>query len=139
MCYVTRAEAMLAIVAGLERCVFLFKHKTAYELRISDWSSDVCSSDLQALVINIKTMRAGRCVEIRTVNEQRDPFLTVELHVLSFDEPRVNGITSLARLSRSGQNDCRSLRVGGDQTGEYRQSHSRSKEHTSELHSLMRI
>src|SRR3546814_373245 len=26
-------------------CVFLFKQKTAYELRISDWSSDVCSSD----------------------------------------------------------------------------------------------
>src|SRR3546814_1758687 len=89
---------------------------------------------------------------MRTVNEQRDPFLTVELHVLSFDEPRVNGITSLARLSRSGQNDCRSLRVGGDRTGEYRQSHSlclgrirnpriivRSEEHTSELQSLMRI
>src|SRR3546814_5179165 len=26
--------------------VFCFKQKTAYELRISDWSSDVCSSDL---------------------------------------------------------------------------------------------
>src|SRR3546814_6351933 len=26
--------------------VFFFKQKTAYELRISDWSSDVCSSDL---------------------------------------------------------------------------------------------
>src|SRR3546814_4432498 len=26
--------------------VFVFKEKTAYELRISDWSSDVCSSDL---------------------------------------------------------------------------------------------
>src|SRR3546814_3442151 len=26
--------------------LFLFKQKTAYELRISDWSSDVCSSDL---------------------------------------------------------------------------------------------
>src|SRR3546814_1394272 len=25
---------------------FFFKHKTAYEVRISDWSSDVCSSDL---------------------------------------------------------------------------------------------
>src|SRR3546814_6584238 len=25
---------------------FLFKQKTAYEMRISDWSSDVCSSDL---------------------------------------------------------------------------------------------
>src|SRR3546814_7182131 len=35
------------------RCVmfclfFFFKQKTAYEMRISDWSSDVCSSDLLA-------------------------------------------------------------------------------------------
>src|SRR3546814_2290156 len=30
-----------------ELCVvFFFKQKTAYEMRISDWSSDVCSSDL---------------------------------------------------------------------------------------------
>src|SRR3546814_9269270 len=28
--------------------VFVFKQKTAYEMRISDWSSDVCSSDLVA-------------------------------------------------------------------------------------------
>src|SRR3546814_1830362 len=28
--------------------VFFFKQKTAYEMRISDWSSDVCSSDLLA-------------------------------------------------------------------------------------------
>src|SRR3546814_15333018 len=27
-------------------CFFLLKQKTAYEMRISDWSSDVCSSDL---------------------------------------------------------------------------------------------
>src|SRR3546814_21029002 len=31
-------------------CFFVFfKQKTAYEMRISDWSSDVCSSDLQEL------------------------------------------------------------------------------------------
>src|SRR3546814_9018260 len=29
--------------------VFFFKQKTAYEMRISDWSSDVCSSDLPVL------------------------------------------------------------------------------------------
>src|SRR3546814_20682391 len=28
---------------------FLFKQKTAYEMRISDWSSDVCSSDLNVV------------------------------------------------------------------------------------------
>src|SRR3546814_3197783 len=30
--------------------VFFFKQKTAYEMRISDWSSDVCSSDLESVV-----------------------------------------------------------------------------------------
>src|SRR3546814_2466242 len=35
-------------IFGVVWCVFVFffKQKTAYELRISDWSSDVCSSDL---------------------------------------------------------------------------------------------
>src|SRR3546814_19649325 len=36
--------------------VFFFKSKTAYEMRISDWSSDVCSSDLRGL----KPQRIGR-------------------------------------------------------------------------------
>src|SRR3546814_973539 len=45
---------------------FFFKQKTAYELRISDWSSDVCSSDLAA--------RAGersRCLrhKLRVIRE----------------------------------------------------------------------
>src|SRR3546814_7638588 len=31
---------------------FFFKQKTAYEVRISDWSSDVCSSDLARAVLN---------------------------------------------------------------------------------------
>src|SRR3546814_6755416 len=31
-------------------CFFFFKQKTAYEMRISDWSSDVCSSDLIVLI-----------------------------------------------------------------------------------------
>src|SRR3546814_2387317 len=33
-----------------EFCFFFFKQKTAYEMRISDWSSDVCSSDLDSSV-----------------------------------------------------------------------------------------
>src|SRR3546814_5460842 len=32
-------------------CMFVFKQKTAYEMRISDWSSDVCSSDLRRLQV----------------------------------------------------------------------------------------
>src|SRR3546814_2632109 len=40
--------------------VFFFKQKTAYEMRISDWSSDVCSSDLQGKAF---ADHAGRTVE----------------------------------------------------------------------------
>src|SRR3546814_7165042 len=36
-------------VVYLGALVFFFKQKTAYEMRISDWSSDVCSSDLETL------------------------------------------------------------------------------------------
>src|SRR3546814_7627587 len=36
---------------------FFFKQKTAYEMRISDWSSDVCSSDL--LRVEVAATRAG--------------------------------------------------------------------------------
>src|SRR3546814_5276417 len=36
--------------------VFFFKQKTAYEMRISDWSSDVCSSDLDLLGLPIDRM-----------------------------------------------------------------------------------
>src|SRR3546814_4378585 len=42
---------MLLLVVDTNQCdvfVFFFKQKTAYEMRISDWSSDVCSSDLGA-------------------------------------------------------------------------------------------
>src|SRR3546814_828642 len=37
---------------------FFFKQKTAYEMRISDWSSDVCSSDLIALPDGISDVAA---------------------------------------------------------------------------------
>src|SRR3546814_8607519 len=37
-------------------CLYFFKQKTAYELRISDWSSDVCSSDLDAVAGVVNTI-----------------------------------------------------------------------------------
>src|SRR3546814_21188663 len=47
-------------------CFFFFKQKTAYEMRISDWSSDVCSSDLFADLkrrVNIEESRRQRDAE----------------------------------------------------------------------------
>src|SRR3546814_3644764 len=42
LCY----HCLLVCVVFVVCFVFFFKQKTAYEMRISDWSSDVCSSDL---------------------------------------------------------------------------------------------
>src|SRR3546814_5177205 len=42
---------------------FFFKQKTAYEMRISDWSSDVCSSDL------VQLHRVGVAVGMRLGDE----------------------------------------------------------------------
>src|SRR3546814_5688314 len=44
---------------------FFFKQKTAYEMRISDWSSDVCSSDLRSpspvACVHPAAQRASQC------------------------------------------------------------------------------
>src|SRR3546814_8016375 len=40
-------------------CFFFFKQKTAYEMLISDWSSDVCSSDLVGTWPSFRTL-AGK-------------------------------------------------------------------------------
>src|SRR3546814_7398901 len=46
--------------------VCFFKHKTAYEMRISDWSSDVCSSDLHCGVPKTHTV-IGRSAHPRGI------------------------------------------------------------------------
>src|SRR3546814_1333209 len=56
---------IFAFVAGILTCalriliVFFFKQKTAYEMRISDWSSDVCSSDLEGAEAVAKAAEAA--------------------------------------------------------------------------------
>src|SRR3546814_1688817 len=53
--------------------VFFFKQKTAYEMRISDWSSDVCSSDLhgrvgvyfEAAAVIVSLTLLGQLLELR--------------------------------------------------------------------------
>src|SRR3546814_17602931 len=57
--------------------VFFFKQKTAYEMRISDWNSDVCSSDLPS-----------RTTHPRNLPTERDPAMHTH--------PRLVQITALA-------------------------------------------
>src|SRR3546814_729786 len=57
---------------------FFFKQKTAYEMRISDWSSDVCSSDLWA---GRAPKRCGGTSRDRRVHPGRDDDSLAELEV----------------------------------------------------------
>src|SRR3546814_10337440 len=53
---------------------FFFKQKTAYEMRISDWSSDVCSSDLHLDPLDVEIFLLEQAVmdQRRVVEADRD-------------------------------------------------------------------
>src|SRR3546814_16688059 len=61
-----RLDAADAAICDIVGIVFFFKQKTAYELRISDWSSDVCSSDLK-----LRHARRQAVVERRAAIDDR--------------------------------------------------------------------
>src|SRR3546814_7205355 len=87
-------------VGGMNIMFFFFKQKTAYEVRISDWSSDVCSSDLSK-----KPLRAA----------ERTP-LALKLMMRMDGEPGFGiggsgwglrrAVASSRRHSREGGNDA---------------------------------
>src|SRR3546814_4038981 len=104
---------------------FFFKQKTAYEMRISDWSSDVCSSDLAGKVSNTKIVVPVK----RTQPIERDRGRGAEVR-REGDLPRPRKRCrrgDAARLDRA-----RAERIGAVAPDQ------RSEEHTSELQSLMR-
>src|SRR3546814_9795579 len=74
--------------------IFFFKQKTAYEMRISDWSSDVCSSDLVEIpgVSNTNLLKTA-LNEIRKYNGQEEldtmEFLTQIKAKMRSEERRV--------------------------------------------------
>src|SRR3546814_18162791 len=68
-------------------CIFYFKHKTANDMRISDWSSDVCSSDLREHELtaaqrdvagDVRGQHVGRELDPREADVQRDRKSVVE-------------------------------------------------------------
>src|SRR3546814_18618451 len=60
---------------------FFFKQKTAYEMRISDWSSDVCSSDLPRIfrIVDVRIERAAHIIPPRMFGAVRRQ---AEMHAL---------------------------------------------------------
>src|SRR3546814_3048655 len=47
-------QGALCMCGLVKSSIVFFKQKTAYEMRISDWSSDVCSSDLRELLVDVR-------------------------------------------------------------------------------------
>src|SRR3546814_9169020 len=120
---------------------FFFKQKTAYEMRISDWSSDVCSSDLISS-IGRPPRQARRPLKSGwshvATNRSRSSKPDGNSRVSTF-MPAPPGPSRLGPSARhDGLNGGSSPRFPGGPYSPCRRNR-RSEEHTSELQSLMRI
>src|SRR3546814_4408996 len=76
--------------------IFFFKQKTAYDMRISDWSSDVCSSDLFEYLGEVLNLsRAAGCDQRHVAHHAHRPQLLdvvaaahpVAVHAVEHDLP----------------------------------------------------
>src|SRR3546814_8570016 len=118
-------------------CFFFFKQKTAYEMRISDWSSDVCSSDLEAghavdaeaaclavFLANLGGERLALQESLRLAGIEADACRGGGQHLERADVLAAEEVS----LEQRFQGLAVAVLAGG-----------RSEEHTSELQSLMRI
>src|SRR3546814_13288990 len=70
-------------------CCFFFKQKTAYEIRISDWSSDVCSSDLHHVLRIVESKRHGKPSRRVHCTRQHLEILRISRNFLEQDSGRV--------------------------------------------------
>src|SRR3546814_8857239 len=141
---------------------FLFKQKTAYEMRISDWSSDVCSSDLPFGNSGLVSVPASGALagladayvqlsdSASALDTLANQFVTTvnAVHRQGVDlngQPGADlfATSSLAATpSRTNVGQATLRMEVTDQTqvfpGGYELRYDRSEEHTSELQSLMR-
>src|SRR3546814_8377737 len=137
--------------------VFFFKQKTSYEMRISDWSSDVCSSDLAAADLLLQPVdRPAQLLGIEPVDHLRQ-----ERHIADLLDRRPGSRPATAApstakrqcLLRIGQLTLGLLELFGERRDASRhlvgrglerrrrglQRLVRSEEHKSDLQPLMRI
>src|SRR3546814_1994036 len=123
---------------------FFFKQKTAYDMRISDWSSDVCSSDLAAAGV---ASACGRLCQIDQCRQQASTIfeqLASEQYIEIDCVQRIEAGLKTKRLFGQAQkrHSCRcgpAIFVEEPSDESLKGIEPRSEEHTSELQSLMRI
>src|SRR3546814_6404496 len=88
--------------------MFYFKQKTTYEMRISDWSSDVCSSDLAAL--GVTEHAAQRALADR----HRDPLAGARDHLDQQPQLRVDVAGALLLDQEAGERTLLGRQRGKD-------------------------
>src|SRR3546814_9296675 len=114
------------------RFFFFLKQKTAYEMRISDWSSDVCYSDLKLVLCQLEDV-GGRLEE------------TVPKEALDMDDAQTFDVERVARHEMPQPFDPlrRADKAAGaayvDLALLAHRVGVRSEEHTSELQAIMRL
>src|SRR3546814_8844201 len=120
--------------------IFFFKQKTSYEMRISDWSSDVCSSDLAtALAEELRDRRNVGDVQLLTPEQGLQSLRDKGVPAPAIDAAGDNPLPYVLVVTPAG--DEMMLAAGLEQLPEAElvQHDTQSEEHTSELQSLMRI
>src|SRR3546814_9236503 len=118
---------MLSLVGCVVLLFFFFKQKTAYEMRISDWSSDVCSSDLLLAAHRVGDHGVHRHDRIdggERVGARGQRVGRIDRRIDLCIEAREQARRDLPARRKAAKGDARRVR---------------SEEHTSELQSLMRI
>src|SRR3546814_6381328 len=113
---------------------FFFKQKTAYEMRISDWSSDVCSSDLRDAGLRPRVRQAPWSETDPAAHAVQDTGKAAAVAGVDLDfgahagaQRRCIGRQFQPHADRHALHHLDPVAAG------------RSEEHTSELQSLMRI
>src|SRR3546814_3138510 len=139
--------------------LFFFKQMTAYEMRISDWSSDVCSSDLReradrtqpglyrppgpagrhrARAAQAPPARARRAHRhLRRARRGRVPHQRTRQHRIGPGQPRRPA--RRAAVAHRWRSETMTTSKSGKDKATKKVAKQRTEEHTSELQSLMRI
>src|SRR3546814_3354804 len=126
--------------------VLFFKQKTAYEMRISDWSSDVCSSDRKdKSVAELARMLAVlRAEEAADVDSTRTRSETETIREQARAEADASSAKAAAqRTAMIAESEGRAALITAENglsesIIRMRLEQKRSEEHTSEIQSLMR-
>src|SRR3546814_19914957 len=102
-------------------CFFFFKQKTAYDMRISDWSSDVCSSDLRLRVTSLDRLFSLSHIRLDKLN-------------ILLNQSNLQGILVVGIHKPTQHGECQGRDSSRDQPLNRTESHLRNRIGFSHMH-----